>query len=309
MTTPPQTYALLILSALAAGVVNSIAGGGTLLTFPALLSVVDPVMANATSTVALVPGSLAGAWGYRREMSHARRWAALLFWPSLLGGTTGSLLLTQLDERYFRALVPWLILMAAVLFLVQPAMARLVGIGVPHAAPSRGIVIAVVIFQFIVAVYGGYFGAGIGILMLSALALMGFGDIHHMNALKTLLAGVINGVSVVVFVVDQVVEWRYALSMAIAAIIGGYFGARVARRLNRNFVRWLVIAIGFGLAAYFFYQQVAHPSQLRQQASLTRAAGSGRPRCLLNSTAHLDSIRHDFVASPPEHRCSGGCQG
>ena len=110
------------------------------------------------------------------------------------------------------------------------------------------------------AIYGGYFGAGIGILMLSALGLMGLGDIHHMNALKTLLAGVINGVSVVIFVLERVVEWRYALAMAVAAIIGGYLGARVARRLNRNLVRCIVIAIGFGLAAYFFYQQAASPT-------------------------------------------------
>jgi uncharacterized protein len=111
------------------------------------------------------------------------------------------------------------------------------------------------VFQFFVAVYGGYFGAGIGILMLSALGLMGFADIHRMNALKTLLAACINGVSVVVFVAEQKVEWRYASSMAVAAIIGGYLGARVARRLDDNLVRWVVILIGLGLAAHFFYKQ------------------------------------------------------
>jgi uncharacterized membrane protein YfcA len=234
---------------------NSIAGGGTLFTFSALLLVVDPIIANATSTVALVPGSLAGAWGYRHEMSAARRWATLLVWPSLLGGAVGALLVTELDPRYFSALVPWLLLTAAFLFLVQPTVSKLAGIGKQHATPSASTLASVVVFQFCVAVYGGYFGAGIGILMLSALGLMGVSDIHRMNALKVLLAAGINGVSVAVFVAERKVEWRYALSMAVAAIMGGYLGARVARRLDESLVRWVIILIGFGLAAHFFYKQ------------------------------------------------------
>jgi uncharacterized protein len=249
------TYLLLGLSAVVAGVINAIAGGGTLFTFFALLTVVDPVTANATSTVALVPGSLAGAWGYRREMADANRWTALLIWPSLVGGVVGSLLVTELDEHYFSTLVPWLLLSAALLFMAQPAVARLAGIGKEHAPPTAWTLAGIVVFQFVVAVYGGYFGAGIGILMLSALGLMGFADIHRMNALKTLLAACINGVSVVVFVVERKVEWRYALSMAVAAIVGGYLGARVARRLDSQVVRWVVVLIGLGLAAHSFYKQ------------------------------------------------------
>jgi uncharacterized membrane protein YfcA len=249
------TYFLLGISALVAGIINSIAGGGTLLTFSALLTVVDPVVANATSTVALVPGSLAGAWGYRHEMHAAMRWAALLIWPSLLGGVIGSLLVTRLDPSYFSALVPWLLLTAALLFLAQPAVSRLAGIRMQETPPARLTVAGVVLFQLLVAIYGGYFGAGIGILMLSALGLMGFGDIHRMNALKTLLAACINGVSVIVFVVERKVEWHYALSMAIAAIVGGYLGARVARRLDADIVRWIIVLIGLGLAAHFFYKQ------------------------------------------------------
>jgi uncharacterized membrane protein YfcA len=250
-----STYFLLGLSALVAGAINSIAGGGTLFTFSALLAVVDPVVANATSTVALVPGSLAGAWAYRHEMRAVDRWATLLIWPSLLGGAVGSLLVTELDESYFSALVPWLLLTAALLFMAQPVVARLAGLGKQHTRPAAGTLAGIVVFQFFVAVYGGYFGAGIGILMLSALGLMGFADIHRMNALKTLLAACINGVSVVVFVAEQKVEWRYASSMAVAAIVGGYMGARVARRLDDNLVRWVVILIGLGLAAHFFYKQ------------------------------------------------------
>jgi uncharacterized protein len=249
-----ETYALLCLSAFAAGVMNAIAGGGTLLTFPSLLTVVDARIANATSTVALVPGSLASVWGYRSELRHVRRWSWLLFWPSLVGGIVGSLLVTVLDERYFRAVVPWLILTATLLFLFQPTIARLAGIGRPHAPPSAWTVTGVVFFQFLVSVYGGYFGAGIGILMLSSLALMGLSDIHEMNALKTLLAVVINGVSVAIFIYGNIVNWRYALVMAVAAIAGGYCGARLARRLNRNLVRWIVIAIGFVLTAYLFHK-------------------------------------------------------
>ncbi len=249
------TYLLLCFSALVAGAINSVAGGGTLLTFSALLTVVDPVMANATSTVALVPGSLAGGWAYRRELLALSRWTGLLIVPSLVGGVVGSLLVTELDERYFSALVPWLLLTAALLFLSQPAIARLAGIGKDHTPPTARTLAGVILFQFLVAVYGGYFGAGIGILMLSALGLMGFGDIHRMNALKNVLGACINGVSVAVFVAERKVEWRYALSMTITAILGGYLGARTARRLDGNVVRWVIVLIGLGLAAHFFYQQ------------------------------------------------------
>ncbi|HLJ93115.1 MAG TPA: sulfite exporter TauE/SafE family protein [Gemmataceae bacterium] len=255
MSDPIASYLLLGFSALVAGAINAIAGGGTLFTFSALLTVVDPVTANATSTVALVPGSLAGAWGYRQELHTTRRWTTLLIGPCVVGGVIGSLLVTELDEQYFVAIVPWLLLTAALLFLVQPAVARLAGIGKEHRAITPWTLTGIVGFQFIVAVYGGYFGAGIGILMLSALGLMGFANIHQMNALKTILAACINGVSVVVFVAEQKVEWRYALSMAITAIVGGYLGARIARRLDSNVVRWVVVLIGLGLAAHFFYQQ------------------------------------------------------
>jgi uncharacterized membrane protein YfcA len=259
----PGVLFWLFLSALAAGAVNSVAGGGTLLTFPALLAALSPlgpesaaVFANATSTVALVPGSLAGAWGYRREMRAARRWTLVLIGPSLLGGALGSLLVVWLDPRYFARLVPWLILTAALLFLAQPALGRLLPRGPQQAAPSPWALGAVIFFQFLISVYGGYFGAGIGILMLSALALMGLPGVHQMNAVKTFLAFCINGVSVIVFVVGRKVSWEYALLMAVAAILGGYLGARAARRLNPVFVRWLIIGIGFGLAAFFFYRQL-----------------------------------------------------
>jgi uncharacterized membrane protein YfcA len=253
---------LLILSALAAGVVNALAGGGTLLTFPALTAVMSPVLANGTSTVALIPGSVAGAWGYRRELRAVGRWPWLLAAPSLIGGMIGTLLVTRLPERYFALMVPWLILLATLLFLLQPTLIRLslrlrpAGLLDPHGRSTSSYVLLIPA-QFAIAVYGGYFGAGIGILMLSALGLMGLGDIHEMNAVKTVLAACINCLSVVVFAVDRKVVWPTAAVMAVAAIVGGYLGAHFGRRLPRWLVRWFVIVIGFALAAKYFYEQWA----------------------------------------------------
>jgi uncharacterized membrane protein YfcA len=252
---------ILSLAATAAGVVNAIAGGGTLLTFPALFAALgstaeDAVIANATSTVALVPGALSALVGYRRELRHERAWAALLFWPSLVGGMLGSLLVVLLPAELFKVLVPWLILVAAVLFALQPRISRWTGLGQPRPGPpARALVAGGVAFQFLVAVYGGYFGAGIGILMLSSLALLGLDDIHRMNALKTLLNAVINGTSVAVFVASGSVNWPYAMLMAVASSIGGFVGASVARKIDRRVVRGLVVAIGFSLAGYYLYRQ------------------------------------------------------
>jgi hypothetical protein len=259
-----RDYCLLCLASALAGAVNSVAGGGTLLSFPVLFGVLErrhqglavaSVIANATSTVALFPGSVAAVWGYRRELQSARRWAWLLTPPSLLGGLVGSRLLTTLPEEWFLWLVPWLILLAALLFCLQPLISRWTGIGRPHAQPHRGTIAGIVLFQFGVAIYGGYFGAGIGILMLSALAMMGMADIHVMNGLKSWLGSCINGVAVVVFIVGGRVDWPLAGAMAIAGAIGGYGGATVARRLNRDLVRRVVVVIGFSLAGLYFYRQ------------------------------------------------------
>ena len=254
--------ACLCVVAAVAGVINSVAGGGTLLTFPALIAVLGgdataAVIANATSTVALFPGSLAGMAAYRRELGEAQRWARRLFLPSLLGGLIGSLLLMRLPAESFKMLVPWLILTAASLFWLQPRVARWIGMATTAGDVEPRHVGLVIVLQFCIAIYGGYFGAGIGILMLASLAVMGLHDIHQMNGLKTLLGSSINGVAVVVFIASGKVNWWFALSMAVAAIVGGYGGAHVARRLDRNFVRRVVVFIGFALASYYFYQQYA----------------------------------------------------
>jgi uncharacterized protein len=255
MTVTPWTFLVLGISAFVAGAMNSIAGGGTLLTFPALLLTgIHPVMANATSTVALVPGSMAGAWGYRRELETTRRWLALLIPPCIIGGAVGTLLVTELDQKYFSFLIPWLILTATLLFLCQPLLTRITGIGKKHSEPAGPTLAAIVSFQFVVAVYGGYFGAGIGILMLSSLPFLGLSDIHRMNAVKTILAACINVVSVAVFAAKGQIVWSLGPVMAIAAIAGGYVGARLARRLKPIYVRRVVIAIGLVLSTYFFYR-------------------------------------------------------
>ena len=257
-----EQYLILCLAAAAAGAVNAIAGGGTLLTFPALFAALGSsasaaVVANATSTVALVPGSIAALVGYRREIREERRWTARLLAPSLVGGFVGSLLVVILPSAWFKAAVPWLILTAAALFALQPQIARWTGIGRPQpGGHSRALVAGAVAFQLLVAVYGGYFGAGIGILMLSSLAMMGLTDIHRMNAVKTLLASVINGTSVIVFVATGHVDWPFALAMAGASSAGGYLAAHWARRVDRGVVRTIVVAIGLSLAAYYFYRQL-----------------------------------------------------
>jgi hypothetical protein len=243
------TWVLLCLAAFAAGAVNAIAGGGTLLTFPSLLAVLSPVSANATSTVALLPGSLAAAWGYRRELARRRTHLLRLLPPSFLGGIVGSLLLIRMPEKVFANLIPWLLVGASTLLLLQRPVARWLGAH-PHKAPSRGTVAGIIFFQFLVGVYGGYFGAGIGILMLSSLAFVGIHDIHEMNAVKSVLAAAMNGVTVAILALSGVIVWRYAIAMAVAATLGGYVGARTARRMPAAWVRATVVAIGFAVAIY-----------------------------------------------------------
>ncbi|HEX3871155.1 MAG TPA: sulfite exporter TauE/SafE family protein [Pirellulales bacterium] len=263
----PVEIVVLCIAAAVGGAINSVAGGGTLVTFPTLQAALSAaalagtgtmtlaeaaVVANATSTVALVPGALASMWGYRGEIGPLRRWAVWLAGPSFVGGCAGALLLTVLPPETFELLVPWLILTAATLFALQPTIARWTGIGKPHAAPTPATMAGIVFFQTLVGIYGGYFGAGIGILMLSALAFMGLTDIHAMNGLKNLLGSIINGVACAVFIVMGKVDWPIALVMAGAAIAGGYVAARTARRMDRNVVRGLVITIGYVLTAYYF---------------------------------------------------------
>ncbi|MET0645873.1 MAG: sulfite exporter TauE/SafE family protein [Pyrinomonadaceae bacterium] len=243
-------------AAFAAGMINSMAGGGTLVSFPALLWVGrDPVLANATSTVALWPASLAGAYGFRSELKGGTRTFLLFAAPSLLGGVLGAVLLLRTPSETFGRLVPFLILFATLLLAAQEPISRRLRAGREEGQePTRAWWAGALVFQFLVGVYGGYFGAGIGILMLAALGLLGFDDIHRMNALKNLLAICINGVAAVCFVVWGAVIWSDVLVMTLAAVAGGYSGARLAYRLGRRFVRVAVILIGLAMSVSLFFR-------------------------------------------------------
>jgi uncharacterized membrane protein YfcA len=265
MHATPLQLLLAALAAAAAGAVNAIAGGGTLITFPTLLALgIPPVIANATSSVALWPGTVGSMWGYRRELDGARSWAVRFAIPSLAGGIVGALLLLQTSNELFSSLVPFLVLGATALFMLQGPLAAFLRRtapvaetapplsdavdGVP-AIPSGPVPLAppglpFLVYQFAVSVYGGYFGAGMGILMLAALGLMGLANIHQMNGLKNWGATCINVVAVAIFAASGIVSWPIAGVMAVGAGIGGYVGAGLAQRVAQRTVRRLIIAIG-----------------------------------------------------------------
>lgn len=245
---------MIFAAAFAAGMVNSVAGGGTLISFPSLIWLGrDPIIANATSTVALWPGSLGGLLGFRRELQGSKKWSLWLGVPSLIGGAIGAFLLLRTPSAIFSQIVPYLILGATLLLAAQEQITKRLRLSSPER-PSRAWWTGALLFQFLVGIYGGYFGAGIGILMLAALGLLGLTDIHEMNGLKNLFALLINGVAAIYFIVSGAVIWIDVLVMATAAIMGGYFGAGVARRLGRRFVRLLVILIGISMAVSLFFR-------------------------------------------------------
>jgi uncharacterized membrane protein YfcA len=255
----PQAARLLVvvLISAVAGAMNAIAGGGTLLTFPALVGLgIPPIVANATSTVALWPGTIGSIWGYRDELAGVRRWATGFALPSVAGGALGAWLLLRTPPGRFALLVPWLVLGATVLFMLQgTVMARIrrrAGAGGANsldrdqdAERTRDFPPPTILFyQFLVATYGGYFGAGIGILMLAALGFMGLTNIHRMNGLKNWGAACLNAVAAAMFAFTSLVNWPVALSMAVGALAGGYAGSRVAQRVPQRYVRYAIVAIG-----------------------------------------------------------------
>lgn len=236
---------LLAAAAVGAGIVNAIAGGGTLLTFPALLAVgVGPVPANATNTLALWPGQLSGAIAYRGHLGEERRRAITLAIPSILGGAGGAALVLALPARSFEAAVPWLILFACALLalqdLVKRALAKVRGADHPAAIWTA---------QFAISVYGGYFGAGMGILMLAAMGILLASSLQHANALKVLFSFLVNGVAAICFLLFGPVHFPAALIMATGAALGGWIGARLAQRLPPAGMRWVAIGVGLYAAA------------------------------------------------------------
>jgi uncharacterized membrane protein YfcA len=241
------TAAMLFVAAAIGGGLNSVAGGGSFIAFPALLFAgVPPVPANATNTIALWPGSVASAFAYRRELADLRREAIPLGVAALAGGLAGSLLLLHTSELTFVLLIPWLLLFATLLFTFGAPLAKRLTRGA-KAPLALG-----VLAQLGISVYGGYFGGGMGIMMLAVLTLLGMTHIHRMNALKNSLGTLINGVAVIAFVVAGAVRWAPAAVMILGGISGGYLGAASARRVDPQRVRVLVIVIAWAMTVYFF---------------------------------------------------------
>ena len=242
----PGTGLFLFSAAAIGGGLNSVAGGGSFVAFPALLfSGVAPIPANATNSVALWPGSAASAIAYRRELIDARHELVPLGAAALAGGLAGSILLLRTPEHSFVMLIPWLLLCATVLFSAGGAIrARMRDVQAPLSVA--------VVAQLLISIYGGYFGGGMGIMMLAVLSLLGMTDIHKMNGIKTVLATLVNGIAVVAFVVAKMVDWGPGVVMIAGGISGGYAGATIARRVDAKHVRTLVLVIAWGLTVYFF---------------------------------------------------------
>ena len=252
-----MTTLLLFGAAFLGGALNAVAGGGSFLTLPALLSAgVGPVSANATSTLAMWPGSLASALAYRREIFTARQWLVRLGAVSLVGGLLGGWLLIRTSDIRFLQLLPWLMLAAAIIFTIGGrlpargirASERPVTRASEHPQPS----VWMLLFQFVVATYGGYFGGGMGIMMLASFSLVGMTEIHEMNGIKAVLAVFINGVALIEFIASGTIAWRAGIVMVVGGIVGGYSGAFLARRIDARSVRAFVIAVAWTMTAYFF---------------------------------------------------------
>jgi len=249
--------ALLFGVAILGGAINSVAGGGSFLCFPALLFTgVPPVNANATNTLALWPGTLASVGAYRREFGKAdTRQIYSLVITGIAGSLMGAILLLKTPQLTFLHMVPWLLASATVIFAFSSRISRWVRERQSRAGTH--ITTGAALVQLVIAVYIGFFGAGAGILMLALFAFMGMESIHTMNAFKTMLASICNGVALIAFIVAKAIFWPQALLMLVGAAFGGYFGAHFAQKIAPAKVRMIVIFIGAGLSIYFFLKQYA----------------------------------------------------
>lgn len=248
---------LLFLSALAAGVINAVAGGGTLVTFPTLLYCgTPPLIANATSTLGLFIGTAGSVFGFRKHLGAVKPMLKKMLPLSLVGGLMGSLLLTLTTDRVFSKLVPFLILFATLLFLSQGIIGRWIRRENGHeSAPDTRSTAAMLTLQFLLSIYGGYFGAGIGILMLGMFAVMGMRDIHEMNTLKTVLGSLINLVATLWFVYSGLIHWPKAGIITLGAVTGYYLGSHFSQKLPQAGVRRIVTTVGLTLSAVTFYKE------------------------------------------------------
>jgi uncharacterized membrane protein YfcA len=236
------------------GALNAVAGGGSFVAFPALLFVgVPPIPANATNTIALWTAAAASGGAYRNQLDVPRRVMIPLLTVSLVGGLAGAYLLLKTPAHTFMRVLPWLTLGATLLFAFGKKLAGGRGSILEHETTGTALVVAT-LFQLVVAVYGGYFGGGMGIVMLAMLAVLGMTDVHAMNALKSVMGFVINGVAVVMFIVFRAVYWKQGLIMIAGGIAGGYVGAHYALRLPQAWIRVFVVLVGAGMTVYFFWK-------------------------------------------------------
>jgi len=244
-----MVYLLLIAAAFTAGAINAVAGGGSFLTFPSLVFAGIPaVIANASSTVALVPGTMATVFSYRGDIQRLNE-PRLKSWflISILGGTVGAGLLLVTSDKTFRLVAPWLLLFATLLFALGSRISAALS-GRLHSSQALMLIVL-----FPVAVYGGYFGGGIGIMFLAAMRLYGMEDIHGMNGIKAILGGSLNTIAAVIFICAHQVSWRPTLAMTVASILGGFAGPAVARRMPPAAIRGIVILVGLSMTIYFFH--------------------------------------------------------
>jgi uncharacterized protein len=249
----PGEIGVLVLAAAVAGAINSVAGGGSLISWPAAVATgLSQVVASATNTVALAPASLASAWAYRRELGNNRRTAALLCVPAAAGGLAGATLLFAAPPSVFESVVPWLVILAT-LFIVGKDFLWKKARGVAKTSAGRTALVAALLS--LIAIYGGYFGAGVGIITLAALGLLRDMDIHRMNAMKSVIVGAMNSTAALYFLVLGRAELPAALAMACGSIAGGFGGASIARRVDPAKVRWVVVAIGVSLGAILAYRR------------------------------------------------------
>ncbi len=248
------TVIFLFFAGVLGGALNSVAGGGSFIAFPALLFTgVPPIPANATNTIALWTGAAASGGAYRKRLDVPRRVLVPLLAASVTGGIAGAFLLLKTPAHTFMRVLPWLTLGATLLFAFGKKLARGRKSVMEHDSATPALVGAT-LFQLCVGVYGGYFGGGMGIVMLAMLAALGMTDIHRMNALKSVMGSVINGVAVVTFVAARAIYWREGVVMIVGGIAGGYLGAHYAMKLPQIWIRWFVVAVGAGMTIYFFWK-------------------------------------------------------
>jgi uncharacterized membrane protein YfcA len=239
------------------GALNAVAGGGSFIAFPALMfSGVAPIAANATNTVALWVGVTASTGAYRKHLDISRRVMVPLGIASLIGGIAGAYLLLHTPAHTFLRVLPWLMLGATTLFIFARHLSRGTGSALASDTSTSALAFAT-LFELLVAVYGGYFGGGVGIVNLAMLAVIGMTDIHAMNALKAALGGIINGVAVVTFILAGAVAWKQGIVMILGALCGGYLGAHYAQKMSPALIRAFVIAVGTGMTLYFFWKAYA----------------------------------------------------